>query len=224
MGRNFTLLWTAYAASTAGTYLALDAFPLIALLVLDSSALEISLLAAAGTAVGALIALPSGPWVEFRRKRPVMIGTDLVRFGALASLPLAFATDALTFGHLVGVAIAVAASDIAFMAASGAYLKALVRPADLLTASSRFESTLWTATALGPPLGGWSVGAFGPLTTVVLNGVSYLLSATGIAAIRDREPQPPARPAPPGSPRAGAICSATLGSGRCSSTQCWSTR
>jgi hypothetical protein len=92
------------------------------------------------------------------------------------------------------VSVIVAAADITFKAASGANLKALVRPEDLLVASGRFESTTWTATALGPPLGGAAFGLFGPVTTVLADAVSYLLSAAGIRAIGGPE-------APPGADR-----------------------
>jgi hypothetical protein len=54
-----------------------------------------------------------------------------------------------------------------------------VRPGDLLVANGRFESTTWSATALGPPLGGAAIGLLGPVTTVVGDAVSYLLSALG---------------------------------------------
>jgi hypothetical protein len=58
------------------------AFPLIAVLVLHAGPAEVSALSAVGPAVGALIAVPLGPWVEFRRKRPVMVAMDLTRFAA----------------------------------------------------------------------------------------------------------------------------------------------
>lgn len=193
LGRDFTRLWAAYAISMAGTWLALDAFPLIAILVLHSSSAQVSLLSAAGLAAGAVIAVPLGPWVEFRRKRPVMVAMDLLRFLVLLSVPAAYALGVLTFAQLVAVSAVTAAANIVFTAASGACLKALVRPADLLVANGRFESTMWTTTALGPPLGGAAIGTFGPVTTVVLNAVSYLLSALGIGAIRGREPEPPTR-------------------------------
>src|SRR3954469_1424122 len=125
MGRRFGWLWVAYAVSTFGTWLAFDAFPLIAILVLDAGPAAVSLLAATGLAAGAAVAVPLGPWVEFRRKRPVMIASDLVRFAAVASVPAAYALGALTFAQLLVVSVVVAASDIAFRAASGAYLKAL---------------------------------------------------------------------------------------------------
>jgi hypothetical protein len=83
--------------------------------------------------VGAAVAVPLGPWVEFRRKRPVMVVMDLTRFAAVMSIPAAI--------------------------------------------------------ALGPPLGGAAISMFGPVTTVVADAVSYLLSALGISAIRGTEPR-----------------------------------
>lgn len=190
LGRQFGWLWAAYGVSTFGTWLAFDSFRLIAILVLHAGATEVSLLAAAGLAVGAVVAVPLGPWVEFRRKRPVMVAMDLIRFAALMSVPAAFALGRLSFAQLLVVAVVVGAADIAFTAASGACLKALVRPEDLLVANGRFESTTWTASVLGPPLGGAAIGLFGPVMTVVANAVSYLLSAAGIRAIGGEEPRP----------------------------------
>jgi MFS family permease len=190
LGRQFGWLWAAYAVSAFGTWLAFDAFPLIAILVLHVGPTEVSLLAAAGLAVGAVVAVPLGPWVEFRRKRPVMVAMDLVRFAALMSVPVAFAFGWLSFAQLVVVSVLVAAANIAFRAASGAFLKEIVPPEDLLVATGRFESTTWTAIALGPPLGGAAIGLFGPVTTVVADAVTYLLSALGIRAIGGRAPRP----------------------------------
>ena len=190
LGRRFGWLWAAYAVSTFGTWLAFDALPLIAILVLHAGTAEVAALAAVGAAVGAALAVPLGPWVEFRRKRPVMVAMDLVRCAALLSVPAAFALGRLGFAQLLVVSVLVASADIAFTAAGGAYLKALVRPADLLVANGRFESTSWVATMLGPPLGGAAIGLFGPVVTVLANAVSYLLSALGIRAIGGREPRP----------------------------------
>jgi MFS family permease len=193
LGRRFGWLWAAYAVSTFGTWLGFNAFTLIAISVLHAGPAAVSGLAAAGLAVGAVVALPLGPWVEFRRKRRVMIGMDLTRFAALVSIPAAFALGALSYVQLVVVAVVVAAADITFQAAAGAYLKSLVRPEELVVANGRFESTMWTATAIGPPVGGFVMGLFGPVTTVVVDAVSYLLSAAGIRAIGRTEPRPQGR-------------------------------
>jgi predicted MFS family arabinose efflux permease len=190
LGREFGRLWAAYAVSAYGSGLALGAFPLVAVLALRSGPAEVSVLSAVGPAVGVVIAVPLGPWVEFRRKRPVMIAMDLSRFAVLATIPVAYAFGRLTFVQLLIVSAVVAAAKITFNAASGTYLKTLVRPDDLLVANARFESTNWSSLAVGPPLGGAAVGLFGPVTTVVADALSYLLSALGITAIRSHEQAP----------------------------------
>ncbi|MFG2041411.1 MFS transporter [Dactylosporangium sp. NPDC048998] len=190
LGRQFGWLWAAYAVSAYGSGLGFGALPLIAVLVLHAGPAQVSALSAVGPAVGALIALPLGPWVEFRRKRPVMIAMDLARFAVMMTIPVAYAFGWLGFVQLLVVSAVVAAAKIAFNAAGGAYLKALVRPDDLLVANARFESTTWSSIAVGPPLGGAAIGLFGPVTTVVADALSYLLSALGITAIRGHEEHP----------------------------------
>ncbi|MEV8038529.1 MFS transporter [Streptomyces sp. NPDC086182] len=190
LGRQFGWLWASYAVSAYGSGLGFGALPLIAVLVLRAGPAEVSALSAVGPAVGALIAVPLAPWVEFRRKRPVMMMMDLTRFGAMATIPVAYAFGRLSFVQLLVVSAVVAAAKIAFNAAGGAYLKALVGPDDLLVANARFESTNWSSIAVGPPLGGAAIGLFGPVTTVVADALSYLLSALGITAIRGEEEAP----------------------------------
>ncbi|CUM43430.1 MFS transporter [Streptomyces gardneri] len=204
-GRDFGWLWAAYAASALGTGLAFSAFPLLAITVLHKGAAEVASLAAIGAAVGAAVAVPLGPWVEFRRKRSVMVAMDLVRCAALLSVPVAYALGRLGLAQLLLVSVVVAAADITFGAAAGACLKALVRPEAMVAAQARLESTTWTATVVGPPLGGALITLLGPVATVAADAVSYLLSAAGIRAIRSREPRPEREE------RAGARTGARLG-------------
>ncbi|GHH60687.1 MFS family permease [Streptomyces umbrinus] len=184
LGRSFGWLWSAYAVSTYGTWLAFGAFPLIAVQVLHASALAVSVLEAAGLAVAAVVAFSLGPWVEHRAKRPVMIAMDLIRFAAVVSIPIAYVLGLLSYGQLLVVSVISGTASIAFSAASGAYLKHLLRGDQLLVANGRFEGTSWVATAAGPPLGGALIGLFGPVITVMADALSYLLSALGVLRIR----------------------------------------
>ncbi|MBB5113611.1 MFS family permease [Micromonospora echinospora] len=189
--------------STYGTWLAFGAFPLIAVRVLDSSAFAVSLLEAAGLAVAAVLAVPLGPWVAYRPKLPVMVATDLVRFAALASVAAAYALGVLSYGQLLVVAVVCGTAGITFTAASGAYLKSLVRGDRLLAANGRFEATSWAATAAGPPLGGALVGLLGPVVTITADAVSHLLSALAVRRIRVGDTAAPRVPA--GSSRAADL-------------------
>lgn len=182
--RSFGWLWSSYAVSTYGTWIAFGAFPLLAIRVLHSPAFAVSLLEAAGLAVAAIVAFPLGPWVEHRAKRPVMIAMDLIRFLAMASVPIAYVLDLLSYSQLLVVSVISGTASIAFTAASGAYLKYLVRREHLLVANGRFEGTSWVATAAGPPLGGALIAVLGPVITVLADALSYLLSALGVLRIR----------------------------------------
>ncbi|MFI6999156.1 MFS transporter [Nocardia sp. NPDC050175] len=195
LGQDFERLWRGFAVSTLGTYLALDAFSLVAILVLDVGPLQVSLLAAAGGAVGAVLAVPLGAWIEFRPKRRLMVRADLLRFLVLLTVPVAYFAGALSYPQLLIAAMVVAVADIVFLGASSAHLKGLVAQDDLLAANSRFETATWISASAGPPLGGVLIGALGPVVTVLLNAASFLLSALCIRSIEIPEPAPPVRPA-----------------------------
>ncbi|MBT2907910.1 MFS transporter [Streptomyces sp. McG8] len=195
LGQDFRRLWGAYSVSAAGSAVGMGALPLIALLVLDSSAFQVSVLAALSAVASALIALPLGVRIEHQYKRPVMITADLARCVLLASIPLAMAFERLTFTQLCVVGVLQTAASVAFDAASGAHLKALVRPEHRLRANSLFETTNWISVSAGPPIGGLVIGALGAAATMVVDALSFLGSAVGIHRIRQPEPAPPARAA-----------------------------
>ncbi|SDK30153.1 Predicted arabinose efflux permease, MFS family [Nocardioides sp. YR527] len=192
-GRDFNRLWLATATSQAGSTIAYGALPLVAVLVLDSSTFQVSLLAALSGFAAAAAGIRLGPWIEYRHKRPTMIGADLIRFTAMLSIPAAGLADRLTYPHLCVVGVLAATCELAFTAASGAHLKALVAPEARLTATSRLETTFWTTFTAGPPIGGALVSVAGPTLTVLVDALTYLLSALGIRSIRTPEPQPPTR-------------------------------
>jgi MFS family permease len=190
LGREFGWLWRAYVVSAYGSGFGLGAFPLIAVIVLHAGPTAVAALSSAGAAVGAVLAVPLGPWIDGRRKRPVMMSMDIARFAALLTIPVAYAMGLLTYAQLLVVAVLIAAAKIAFNAASGAFLKTIVRQEDLLAANGKFEATMWTSVVVGPPLGGAAIGILGPVTTVIADGMSYLLSALNLSAIRTTETRP----------------------------------
>ncbi|WSZ88782.1 MFS transporter [Micromonospora sp. NBC_00858] len=60
-------------------------------------------------------------------------------------------------------------------------------------ANSRFETTFWTTTSIGPPAGGLLISWLGPTITVAIDAVSFLASALGIRNLRTPEASPPVR-------------------------------
>ncbi|MEU4089565.1 MFS transporter [Streptomyces aureus] len=195
LGQGLRQLWGAYAVSAAGSAVGMGALPLIALLVLDSSAFQVSLLAALSAVASGVIALPLGVYFEHQYKRPIMITADLARCVLLASVPVTMAFGRLTYTQLCIVGVLQTAASVAFDAASGAHLKALVLPEHRLRANSLFETTNWISVSAGPPVGGLLIGALGTAATTVVDALSFLGSALGVRRIRQPEPAPPARAA-----------------------------
>ncbi|MGW4486581.1 hypothetical protein ACWEOE_22375 [Amycolatopsis sp. NPDC004368] len=151
LGADFRRLWWASTASEAGSALGYGAMPLVAVLILRTPAAQVSLLAAVPSLAGALLALPLGGYVEFRRKRPVMITADVVRFAVLATVPLTIALGVVSLAQLYVVGIAQTTALVAFTAASGAHLRALVPGRHRADAAGRFEAASWTVNSAGPP-------------------------------------------------------------------------
>lgn len=190
LGRDFRRLWAAYTVSAFGSAIGFGALPLVAVIALDVTTFQVSMLAAISALAGAAIALPMGDFIEQRRKRPVMITADLVRFAALITVPIAAAFGVLTYSQLCVVGVVQAAALIAFSAASGAHLKALVPAAGRAEANSKMEQTTWLTLSVGPPIGGALVSFVGATVALAVDAVSFLLSAIGVRRIRQPEPAP----------------------------------
>ncbi|GLY99813.1 MFS transporter [Actinoplanes sp. NBRC 103695] len=191
-GRDVRRFWAAYAVSALGSGVGSGALPLVAVLVVHASDWQVSLLAVLGGLAGVAVAVPLGPFVEFHRKLPAMIAADLIRFVALASVPAAAWLGILDYALLCAVAVVQTAATIVSNAASNPYLKTLVPAPDRARVNGRLESTTWTASALGPPVGGLLVSATSPVASLLIDAVSYLAAALGWTRIRYREAAPPA--------------------------------
>ncbi|MFF0494349.1 MFS transporter [Nocardia sp. NPDC004068] len=187
---DFYRLWTAAAVSQLGSALGMGALPLVAIMVVHASAGQVTAMAALSGIAAAAVALPLGPFVEFRHKRPVMIATDLVSFAALVSVPVAAVLDVLTYAQLCLVATVSTLAAIVFNAANGAYVKWLVPEQVRIRANSRLETVFWTVSTVGAPIGGALISLCGATITVFLDAISYLLSALGLRSITTPEPPP----------------------------------
>lgn len=86
--RDFQLLLAGQTASQFGTQVSAVAVPLLAVLTLEASPLQLGLITAAQTLAFAVIGLPSGAWIDRWRRRPILVASDLVRAMLLATIPV----------------------------------------------------------------------------------------------------------------------------------------
>lgn len=76
--RGFRLLWTGETTSAFGTSVSRVALPLIAVVTLDASTFEVSLLTATAWLPWLLLGLPAGAWVDRLPRRSLMLACNLV--------------------------------------------------------------------------------------------------------------------------------------------------
>jgi predicted MFS family arabinose efflux permease len=188
--RGFQLLLTGDTVSQFGSQVTVVALPLVALSTFHASAFQMGLLTAASTVPVAVVGLPAGAWVDRMRRRPVLIVTDLLRFALLASIPLAYALGVLTLAQLYAVAVLAGTATVFFDVAHLSYLPFLVGRDRLTEGNAALQTANRGANFSGPAVCGWLVQAAGPVGALVVDAVSFLVSAGSIGAIRRSEPQP----------------------------------
>jgi MFS family permease len=185
--RDFLLLWSGETVSQVGTMISHLALPLLAATVLGATPWEMGLLVAAERAGFLLVGLPAGALMDRLPRRPVMIAADLVRFALFASIPVAWWLGVLTFAQLVAVALLGGVATVFFDVGYQSVLPAVVGRGGLVEGNAKLESTRAAAEAAGPALGGGLVQLAGAAMAVLLDALSYLVSAAFLARMRTVE-------------------------------------
>ncbi|TXL87705.1 MFS transporter [Streptomyces sp. IB2014 016-6] len=191
--RDFGLLWAGETARGIGNSVTAVAVPLIAVVTLDTSATAVGLLSAAVWLPWLLIGLPVGAWVDRMRRRPLLIGCTVVSAVLYATVPLAAWLGALTFGHLLVVVLICGVAMVFFRTAVHSYLPSVLTDKDLLEGNSRLSASEATTGVVGPGLAGLISQAFGAVTGLLVDALTFVLSAACLSGIKAKE----AEPAPP---------------------------
>jgi MFS family permease len=163
------------------------AIPLLAVLSLGATPFELGLVSAAGTIGFALIGLPAGAWVDRRRRRPLLVASDLARAVLLASIPLAAVFGVLTITQLIVVSLLAGLARVFFDVGYQTYLPSVVGPDRLLAGNSALETIRATGQVAGPGVGGWLVTVLGAANVVLIQAVTFAVSAVSLLAIRAQE-------------------------------------
>ena len=185
--RDFLLLWSGQAVSDLGSMVTPFALTYLAVTQMRATAFEVGALTAAGTAAFAVFAIPAGVAVDRMRKRRVMVYCDLIQAAVVGSVPLASALGMLTLAQLFVVALAAGVPATFFHLANRSYLPFLVDRRQLTDANGKLTTTLSVGETGGPPLAGALAGLVGAAASVIVDSLSFLVSATTLVAIRARD-------------------------------------
>jgi MFS family permease len=191
---DFLKLWLAETISQFGTQVSLLAIPTVAILVLQSPPWEVALLGTVEFLPFLFIALPAGVWVDRLRRRPILIAGDIGRAVSLASIPIAYELGLLTIWQLYVVGFVNGILTVFFDVAYQSYLPSLVEREHLVEGNSKLEVSRSAAQILGPGVAGGLIGLVTAPLAVIVDSLSFLLSAGFVSRIRRQEP-PVERPA-----------------------------
>lgn len=169
------------------------AVPLVALLVLGAGPREMALLVVAASTAVLLVGFFAGAWVDRLPRRPVLIWTDIVRAALLFWIPVAYAFDLLRIEQLYVVAFIQAALGTLFHSAYRSYLPSLVGRDRLVEGNSRLATSSSIAEIGGPSLAGALVQIVSAPFAILVDAISFVVSAISLIAIRAREVVGPER-------------------------------
>jgi MFS family permease len=190
---EFRKLWIGQLVSASGSAVTTVALPLVAVVTLQASAVEMGALSAISIAPHLVFGLPAGVWVDRWSRRRVLIWTDIGRLLLLGSVPIAAAMDVLRIEQLYVVAVLTGVLTLLSDTASQTMIPLLVPREDLMRANSAALLNLNLASTLGPSAAGFLVQVLTAPFAIVIDAASYVVSAVASYLIRepDRVPPPP---------------------------------
>ena len=195
--RDFHKLWLGQTISLFGSQITLLALPLTAAITLGAGPAQMGLLGAVETLPFIVLSLPVGVWIDRRRRRGLLVWSDVGRALCLALLPVLALLDQLQFVHLLAVALAVGVLTQFFDLGYQSYLPTLVGRDQVLDSNGKLEASRSLAQSAGPLLAGAAIQLLTAPVTLALDAFSFLLAALCIARIRAPEADPGTRAARP---------------------------
>jgi predicted MFS family arabinose efflux permease len=180
--RDFTLLWSGELLSELGSQTSTVAYPLL-VLGLTGSAAKAGVVGLAKWLPLALFAVPAGILADRVDRKRLMIGCDTGRMIAAASIVLALLVGRPSYPQVVMVAFVDGALFITSYICERGALAQIVPVAQLQDAVAQNEARTFTASIVGPSLGGllFSIARALPF---LADAASFLGSITTISLTR----------------------------------------
>ena len=183
--RDFRLLWGAQLASQLA-----DKFLMFTLLIVvyelsRHGTLE-SLLMIAYTLPSVVLSAPAGVFVDRADKRRLMLATNLGRGALILLIPAAQAVPGLRAQAWPLLLITLAFSSIGqvFAPAEAASIPMLVRPRQIMSATSLFMTTLIVTLVVGVPSATLAIRIFGTTAPFYIAAGLFAVAAICVAALR----------------------------------------
>ena len=187
---DFLKLWLGQTVSLTGTMIGGFAMPLVAVLTLEATPLQLGLLRTFDILPAILVGLFAGVWVDRLRRRPIMVAVDIARALVLLTIPAAALLGELRIEQLYVVAVLVGVLTLLFDVAYRSYLPTLVGREALVEGNAKISASNSVVEVAGFGLAGVLVQWLTAPIAIVVDAFSFLISAISLGTIRHREPPP----------------------------------
>lgn len=185
LSADFWKFWAGQTISNLGTSVTTFALPLL-VYKLTGSALNLGLTLALGMLPNLFFGLFIGAWVDRVDRKRLMIAVDLLQMLFIGSIPLVALFGPIPIWWVYVVVFAMGLLTVFFQAAEFAAIPSLVPNNDLVTANGRIQASYSAAMVVGPLLGGLLVALIPVEDLLLINVVTFAISAALLSAIRRR--------------------------------------
>ena len=189
--RNFLLLWSGQFVSDFGSQLSIFALPVVAILVLHASALQVATLQSVEFATVSVFAVLAGALADKHRRRHLMMATNAIRLATMLTIPLAYALGRLTIAQLFACAVVASAASVMFDVAYQALVPSLVGSDRLADGNAKLSMSGSVAEAIGQSTGGAIVQMLGAPVAMFADALTFIVSLTTLWRMRHEEPRAP---------------------------------
>lgn len=187
---DFLKFWTGETFSLFGAQITGFAIPLVAAVTLQASPAQMGFLNASQFLPYLLITLFAGVWIDQRRRKSILIITNLARALLLSLIPISFLFNFLQMEYLYLIIFLTGFFTVFFDLAYQSYLPSLVNRSNVVEGNSRLQMSASTAQVSGPGISGFLVSIFTAPIVIIIGTFTYFISAISMILIKKKEPKP----------------------------------
>jgi MFS family permease len=184
---DFLKFWAGQSISEVGSRITREALPLAAVLTLGATPMMMGWLRVASAVPVVLLGLIVGAYIDRFPRRPFLIVTDALRCLILLTIPVAAVTKHLGMWMVISVSALMSIFTLTFTVAYESYIPTLVGRDRLVDGNTKLSITQSFAEIVGPGLAGTLVQTVTAPMAILLDALSYLVSAFCIWSIRKPE-------------------------------------
>lgn len=190
----FVRFWVADAVSNLGTFVSALALQLLLIETLHADQTELGIVRAATWLPYLLFGMLAGVVVDRVRRRPLLVAADLLCALLIGTIGVLALTGHLTVPLVAVLVFCAGSASMFFSAAHLSFLPTVVPETRLASANARLAQTYAATQSLGPLVGGALVRLLSAPVAVLVDAVSYAVSALVLMTVRVEERAPERTP------------------------------